>query len=63
MNKTDAHPEGENPLAQGAEKTPLSDAEARLLERLGGVSEFGIEALHAKFKEKGLISTDDSQKP
>lgn len=63
MNKTDSHPEEENPLDLGEEKTSLSDAQARLLDRLGNVSEFGIDALHAKFKEKGLVSADDSQKP
>lgn len=63
MNKTDAHPEGENPLGREEEKIPLSDAEAQLLEHLGSGSQFSIDALHAKFKEKGLISADESQKP
>lgn len=63
MSKTDAQPEGDGPLDHEKENPLLSDAQAQLLKRLGNVSEFGIDALHAKFKEKGLVSAADSQKP
>ena len=63
MNKNEAFPEGEDLLSTGKEKILLSDVEKHLLARLGSIAEFGIDALHAKFKEKGLISADDSQKP
>ena len=62
MNKIDSHPEGKIHWPGGEEKTPLSDAQALLLEHLGSSSQFGIDALYAKFKEKGLISADVPQK-
>lgn len=61
MKKPDPHSDGEYLSEPEYGELPLSDSEAKLLARLGSISEFGVDSLYNRLKERGLISVDDSQ--